>query len=182
MKTTRPAAGEILYRAFTPRWAAEPLSGAGAALSGGRFNRPDVPALYLSLELATAVAEYRQAAPFLPPFTLVTYRSNLPPLVDVRLLDDEWDALWPDWKEDWRALLVNGVEPPSWVLGDMVRAAGHPGMIFPSLAASGGVNIVLFADVLVLAEVLAVVDDGRLPRDGSSWEGGGPGQGRPGES
>lgn len=157
-----------------PRWAAEPLSGAGAAQSGGRFNRHDVPALYLSLELATAVAEYRQAAPFLPPFTMVTYRANLPPLVDVRLLDDEWDALWLDWKEDWRMLLVNGVEPPSWVLGDMVRAAGYPGIIFPSLASDGGVNIALIADVLSPADVLMVMDDGRLPRDGRSWEAGDP--------
>lgn len=170
MKTAGLAGDVTLYRAFTPRWAAEPLSGAGAALSGGRFNRYDVAALYLSIELETAVAEYQQASPFLPPFTMVTYRASLPPLVDLRLLDDEWDALWLDWKEDWRTLLVNGVEPPSWVLGDMTRSAGYAGIIFPSLIAAQGVNIVLFTDALAVAEVLAIQDDGRLPRDGKSWE------------
>lgn len=86
MKLSAPAQC-TLYRAFTPRWAAEPLSGAGAARSGGRFNRFGQPALYLSLHLDTAAAEYAQAAPFLPPFTLVSYRADLPALADVRLLD-----------------------------------------------------------------------------------------------
>lgn len=170
MKTSRLAADATLYRAFMPRWAAEPLSGAGAALSGGRFNRHDVPALYLAFDLATAVAEYQQAAPFLPPFTLVTYRANLPPLVDVRLLDDAWDGLWHDWQEDWRSLVVAGIEPPGWVLGDLVRTAGLPGIIFPSLAHTQGMNVVLFTDALPMSDVLSVLDDGRLPRDGSSWE------------
>nr|WP_180166592.1 RES family NAD+ phosphorylase [Stenotrophomonas sp. SbOxS2]NYT99444.1 RES family NAD+ phosphorylase [Stenotrophomonas sp. SbOxS2] len=164
------ASATTLYRAFTPRWAAEPLSGAGAALSGGRFNRYDVPALYLSLELATAVAEYQQAAPFVPPFTMVTYLATLPALVDVRLLDAEWDELWIDWDDDWRALLVSGIEPPSWVLGDMARFAGYAGIIFPSAAAAGGVNLALFMDSVTAADVLMIQDDGRLPRDGSSWE------------
>jgi RES domain-containing protein len=29
-----------LFRVLTPRWAFQPLSGAGAAKQGGRFNRP----------------------------------------------------------------------------------------------------------------------------------------------
>ena len=99
MKLSAPAQC-TLYRAFTPRWAAEPLSGAGAARSGGRFNRFGQPALYLSLHLDTAAAEYAQAAPFLPPFTLVSYRADLPALADVRLLDASWDALWADWTDD----------------------------------------------------------------------------------
>lgn len=169
MKTSELPADVTLYRAFMPRWAAEPLSGAGAALSGGRFNRHGVPALYLSLELATAVAEYQQAAPFLPPFTMVTYRAKLPPLVDVRLLDGQWDPLWNDWDEDWRTLLVNGIEPPSWVLGDLVRRAGLPGILFPSAAVAGGLNLVLFLGSLAVDGVLSIQDDGRLPRDGRSW-------------
>jgi RES domain-containing protein len=44
------------YRVHTPRWAHAPLSGAGTASHGGRANRPGVPALYLSLELETALA------------------------------------------------------------------------------------------------------------------------------
>ncbi|MCC8617762.1 RES family NAD+ phosphorylase [Xanthomonas vesicatoria] len=158
-----------LYRAFTPRWAAEPLSGAGAARSGGRFNRFGQPALYLAMELDTAAAEYAQAAPFLPPFTLVSYAAELPALADLRLLDSAWDALWADWTDDWRKALVNKVEPVSWVLGDMLREALIPGVIFPSIAAPTGVNVVLFLDMLQPDQVLRVLDDGRLPRDGRSW-------------
>ncbi|KAB7769737.1 RES family NAD+ phosphorylase [Xanthomonas maliensis] len=169
MRLSAPAAC-TLYRAFTPRWAAEPLSGAGAARSGGRFNRFGQPALYLAMELQTAAAEYGQAAPFLPPFTLVTYAAQLPALADLRLLDADWDPLWADWAEDWRKALVNKVEPVSWVLGDLLREADIPGVIFPSVALAGGVNVALFLDRVPPERVLQVLDDGRLPRDGRSWE------------
>ncbi|MFO3707337.1 RES family NAD+ phosphorylase [Xanthomonas codiaei] len=168
MKLSAPAHC-TLYRAFTPRWAAEPLSGAGAARSGGRFSRFGQPALYLSLQLDTAAAEYAQAAPFLPPFTLVSYAAQLPALADLRLLDASWDALWADWTDDWRKALVNKVEPVSWVLGDLLREAQVPGVIFPSMALPDGVNVALFLDMLQPEQVLRVLDDGRLPRDGRSW-------------
>lgn len=168
-----PAQQDVaLYRAFMPRWAAEPLSGAGAALAGGRFNRVSQPALYLSFELTTAVSEYQQTSAFAPPLTLVTYRANLPPLVDLRRLHEGgWDPLWLDWSCDWRQLsIIASVEPPSWVLADLARELGHAGIIFPTQASPGGVNVVLFADVLPLDQLLTVVDpDGVLPRDGRSW-------------
>ena len=129
-----PAQRDVsLYRAFMPRWAAEPLSGAGAALAGGRFNRIAQPALYLSFELTTAVSEYQQTSAFAPPLTLVTYRASLPPLVDLRRLHEGcWDPLWQDWSCDWRQLsIIARVEPPSWVLADLVRQLGHAGIIFP---------------------------------------------------
>ena len=50
--------GTTLYRAHTPRWADRPMSGAGAALKGGRFNREGVEALYLSLEELTALRSW----------------------------------------------------------------------------------------------------------------------------
>lgn len=168
-----PAQPDVpLYRAFMPRWAAEPLSGAGAALAGGRFNRIAQPALYLSFELTTAVSEYQQTSAFAPPLTLVTYKASLPPLVDLRHLHEGcWDPLWQDWSCDWRQLsIIERVEPPSWVLADLARELGHAGIIFPSQASPGGANVVLFADVLPLDQLLTVVDpDGLLPRDGQSW-------------
>lgn len=42
-----------LFRMLSPRWAFQPLSGAGAARQGGRFNRPGQQALYLSFSTQT---------------------------------------------------------------------------------------------------------------------------------
>ena len=59
--------GTTLIRAHTPQWASRSTRGAGAATRGGRFNREGIEALYLSLEVVTALREYPQTAPFLPP-------------------------------------------------------------------------------------------------------------------
>ena len=72
------------YRMHTPRWATAPTSGAGAAAHGGRANRPGVSALYLTLEPETAVREYQQLSPLMPPGTLVSYTVRLAPVVDFR--------------------------------------------------------------------------------------------------
>ncbi len=70
------------YRMHVPKWAVAPTSGAGAARAGGRANRIGTSALYLALEVATAVAEYQQLSPLLPPGTLVSYRVTATPVVD----------------------------------------------------------------------------------------------------
>lgn len=48
MKITRIGPDAVFHRYLTPKWAFLPISGAGAAIDGGRFNRPGVEALYLS--------------------------------------------------------------------------------------------------------------------------------------
>ena len=45
---------------LAPKWAHDPLSGAGAASRGGRHNEPGMAALYMSEQFATAIAEYEQ--------------------------------------------------------------------------------------------------------------------------
>ena len=92
-------AGTLLYRAHTPEWAGRPTSGAGAARKGGRFNREGVEALYLALDDATALREYQQTSPFLPPCTICSYTVALRNLVDLRQLShgDPWDDLWHSW-------------------------------------------------------------------------------------
>ena len=167
-------AGQTLYRAHTPKWASQPLSGAGAAMQGGRFNRPGIPALYLSLEIETAAAEYQQTSSLLPPATLCSYVARLSPLVDLRQLraGAPWDPLWQDWREDWRALYFDQhVEPPSWVLSDLVRAQGCTGIISPSQARPLGTNVVVYTDQIGLnGNTLSVHDpNGLLPRDLASW-------------
>lgn len=165
--------GALFYRAHTPQWAAQPLSGAGAALRGGRFNRPGLHALYLADSPTTAIAEYQQLDSLLPPCTLVTYRVVLRRVVDFRagFAPDQWAPLWQEWSCEWRRMsIVEKIEPPSWVLADEVVQAGFAGIVFPSLRSSG-VNLVVFSDQLGVGDALAVHDPrAALPRDQSSWQ------------
>jgi len=173
MILTHLPAGTTLYRAHTPRWASRPASGAGAAIRGGRFNREGVEALYLSLEELTALREYQQTSPFLPPCTLCSYTATLENLVDLRQLHhgDPWDDLWHDWRENWRHLKFElHIEPPSWVLSDLVRSKGYMGILFPSQTNEGGTNIVVFLDRIKNGNKIEVNDPfGQLPRDQASW-------------
>ena len=61
------ALNSVAYRVHDPKWAFVPTSGAGAGKHGGRANRPGIDAIYLSLELETALAEYRQTDALLEP-------------------------------------------------------------------------------------------------------------------
>jgi RES domain-containing protein len=74
MKIVRLGPDEVFHRFLTPKWAFVPLSGVGAAIDGGRFNRPGVEALYLSRTAQTALEEYRQGASITPPATLAAYK------------------------------------------------------------------------------------------------------------
>lgn len=129
-----------LYRAHRPQWASQPLSGAGAALIGGRLNRPGVHALYLSLSAEAALTEYRQEDPLMPPCTVVGYQADLASVVDFSAGYDPglWDPLWQELTCNWRGMaLLEGIEPPSWNLADQVIAAGHCGILcFPRNARS----------------------------------------------
>ncbi len=161
------------YRMHTPKWASAPTSGAGAAAHGGRANRPGVLALYLALEPQTAVREYQQLSPLMPPGTLVSYTVRLAPVVDFRGGYDRqrWAELWEEFHCDWRELWFNQrVEPPSWVLGDEVLSAGAKGILFASKLAPGGTNLVVFTDALSSEDLLQVYDPtGALPKNQDSW-------------
>jgi RES domain-containing protein len=62
------------------------------------------------------------------------------------------------------------IEPPTWVLSDMVREQGFTGIVFPSQTHESGTNVVVFADRLGDGNSIEVNDpDGQLPRDQASW-------------
>jgi RES domain-containing protein len=161
------------YRMHTPRWATAPTSGEGAAAHGGRANRPGVSALYLALEAETAVREYQQLSPLMPPGTLVSYTVRLAPVVDFRAGYDpsRWPDLWEEFHCDWRELWFNQrVEPPSWVLADETLGAGAKGILFGSGLAPGGTNLVVFNDMVAMDDTLQVYDPtGALPKNQDSW-------------
>lgn len=164
------------HRAFTPRWAHAPESGAGAALAGGRFNRPGVEARYLARTTETALAEYRGESPLLPPATLVTFLVTANSVVDFSSGYDpaRWTRIWDQATSNWKLMaFIEGVEPPSWVIGDIVRDAGYPGILYRSARHANGVCLVLFPDIQSGSAYRALAHDplSALPRDDSSWRG-----------
>jgi RES domain-containing protein len=164
---------EIFHRYLTPRWSFRPTSRAGAAISGGRFNRPGVTALYLSRAPQTALEEYRQGASIAPPATLAAYHVSVAQAVDLSDGYDpaHWSPDWADWDCLWRKIAwIDRQTPPSWLLGDALVSNGDAGLLFPSLRHAGGVNLVLFSDNFSAGDKVEVHDpDSRLPRDQSSW-------------
>ena len=161
----------IVYRVHQPKWSFAPTSGAGAGTHGGRANRPGVNALYLSEKLETALAEYQQLSPLMQPGLMVSYNLSIDCLVDFRSgYASAWDPLWQDFYCDWRDMYFNkGIEPPSWVIGDQVIAAGAKGILFKS-AITGGTNLVIYTDTLTGVNSIDVYDPSNdLPKDQSSW-------------
>ena len=165
------------FRAHDPRWSWTPLSGEGARLHGGRFNPQGVPALYLALDLQTAVAEANQGLPFrmMPPITLVAYEidcKDLVDLTDAKVLKKH-GATQSDLACAWKLLSEEGDPVPSWALAEKLRSASAAGAIVPSFspgAAPEARNLVLWKWSADLPHKVLVIDpDNRLPRDGSSW-------------
>jgi RES domain-containing protein len=128
------------WRIVSPRWHHAPLSGDGAARHGGRWNRPGVPALYMSETLETAVAEYQQELG-VRPGTFVVYEvagARAADLIDGRAARLE-EILGP-WKE---LAFVQRAEPATWRMADDLRYR-FDGVRVPSARHAGGVNLVLW--------------------------------------
>jgi RES domain-containing protein len=144
-----PAAGfhGRCWRVLAPRWAQAPLSGAGAARRGGRYNEPGTEALYMSLDLMTAVAEYEQDLG-IRPGTFCAYEVEVADgIVDLtdaavrrNLGLDEADLFCP-WKE---IAFVRRVRPPTWDVAARLIGEGRAGAQVPSTRQPGGLNLVLW--------------------------------------
>lgn len=173
MIPTRLDPSRPFYRFLTPRWSYLPVSGAGAAAGGGRFNRPGVEALYLSAEPETALAEYQQGSSLVSPGTLAAYHVTANDVVDFSNgFDAEvWAADWTNWATDWRYVArIERRTPETWIIGDALIRAGRRGLLFPSIRRSGGTNLVIFSGNLTSGEGIQVHDpESRLPVDPSSW-------------
>ncbi len=131
---------------MAPKWAYDPLSGAGAARNGGRFNAVGVPALYFSDTIETALAEYSQDLPDRPG-TFCAYTLDIGGIVDLtapsvrdRLGVDE-ALLASPWK---KIALIEKSTPPTWTLARTLIDGGYTGVIAPSVVRPRGRNIVLW--------------------------------------
>lgn len=152
----------IFYRAFPPRWARTPESGAGAAIRGGRFNRPDVEARYLAASAEIALAEYQGESSLLPPATIASFLVTANNVVDFSGGYDaaQWSEIWSEAYCNWKGMaFLDEVEPPSWVIGDLVREAGHPGILYRSARNPEGVCLVLFPELAGPTGFVAPVHD-----------------------
>jgi RES domain-containing protein len=138
-----------LYRALNPIYASEPLSGRGAELYGGRFNRKGTPALYLSLSVMTALREANQAGS-LQPTTLVSYDADIERVFDSRdeaaLRAKGMDgAALSD--ATWRDQMKTAGEAKTQSFGRGLAAAGYHGLLVTSFvpgATDDDLNLVLW--------------------------------------
>jgi len=157
------------WRMLAPRRAFDPLSGAGAARAGGRWNVPGQPALYLSESHATAIAEYQQDLP--RPGTLMAYDVNDQAILDlanptVRHAIGLGDAIL---RLSWKYIRdVERRRPPCWDFVMAVASRGWHGLRVPSVQAPG-TNLVLWRWNEAGASVVRHIDPlGDLPRNQTS--------------
>lgn len=163
----------ICWRIHAPKWAFAPLSGEGAARTGGRWNEPGTPALYLAFEHGTAIREYEQDLGWRPG-TLCAYR------VDVKVADLRDAAtlthlgFTPDmvhcpWKEI--AFTRPGAEVPSWRIAASLKARGAAGAVYHSAVDPSGSNLVMWRWNTGKGDRVQVIDPlADLPRNQYSWE------------
>lgn len=159
-----------LYRALNPIYAREPLSGRGAELYGGRFNRKGTPALYTSLSIMTTLREANQVGS-LQPTTLVSYDADIERIFDCReqaaLRAEGLDAAAladPTWRDQMKAT----GEAKTQAFARALAAAGYHGLLIRSYAAGAtedDFNLVLWQWRDTLPCRLTLIDDkNRLSR------------------
>lgn len=164
------------FRAHDPTWSWTPLSGAGAALKGRRFNWMGLETLYLSLSFNTVFREVSGGfAHRLTPYVLCRYDVDCEDIADLRSDADraslgvalsELDCAWGD-------DLIAGREPASWGVVRRLRAGGTAGILVPSFAngaTEDDQNLVLWRWGPDLPhKVIAYDPTGKLPKNPLSW-------------
>ncbi len=161
----------IVYRAHNPRWSWSPVSGEGARLHGGRFNRIGVAALYTSLSPVTALREAGTLGHPLQPLLLCAYEIDAEPVFDsldsrerdIHAVTDA-ESSCPGWERD----MHRGAVPASQALADRLISAGYVGMRVRSFAPGSDahdLNLVLWRwGDRMPSRVVLIDDEGRLAR------------------
>lgn len=136
------------------------MSGEWAARFGGRFNRRGRPALYLTLEPATALREVSRTRR-MQPTLFISYEARLNGIVDAGASGLDLTVLGAD---DWQRRMDELGIAPSQTLAEGLIEAGAAGLLvrsFAPLAGPDDLNIVLWS---WSTDTLRVIDDeGRLP-------------------
>ena len=157
-------------------WSFSPISGEGAAKTGGRFNRKGEPALYLSLDVMTAFGECTQGlTQRLNPLTMCEYDVDCEPVADLRTDDDrvKFGVSLADMGCAWLSYQRKGKDAPSWLVADRLKAEGFAGLLAPSFAPGAtavNCNLILWRWSHDLPAKVDVFDPShRLPKDQASW-------------
>ena len=130
----------ILWRAYVPRWARDPLSGAGAARLGGRWNTVGQPCLYTALELSTAWAEYNQGFVQHPATVvqLILERARVADLTNGSVLA-QFGQDSSIHRTEWRADMAAGRTPATHRVAEMMLREGYDAIVYhPSFMSPGG--------------------------------------------
>jgi RES domain-containing protein len=146
-------------------------------MHGGRFNAKGTSALYLALDLNTAIIEFNQGFPFrlVPPVTIVSYAVDCDDLIDLSVASERrrLGVTSADMACPWKLLSETGRAIPSWAIADRMAASGAAGIVVPSYspgASADSQNLVLWRWSDALPHQVTIYDPGGdLPRDGSSW-------------
>lgn len=161
------------WRVLAPGRAHLPLSGEGAARNGGRWNAKNTPALYLSADLTTSVAEYQQDIGARPG-TFCAYDIRMDGILDLTRSEVlasvgiDPAQLHAPWKT---ILLVHRGIPPGWRIAERLIGLGANGVLAPSVRSVGGTNLVLWRWNDTPTRVVVALDPQTdLPRDRSSWQ------------
>lgn len=164
------------FRGHDPAWSFSPVSGEGAAITGGRFNRKGEPTLYLALDIMTAVSECTQGFSHrLQPLTMCEYDVDCAEVADLRDEDGRkrHSVELADLACGWLTCLRDRREAPSWLVADKLRKENFCGILVPSFvpgAPASHYNLVLWRWGPDLPHKVAVYDPvGRLPKDQTSW-------------
>ncbi len=164
------------FRAHDPAWSWAPLSGAGAALKGRRFNWPGLETLYLSLTYKTAFAEVSSGFAYrLTPYVLCSYDVDCEDIADLRTEGGRaaHGVALTDLACAWGDALIARREPESWAVVRRLIAQGCAGILVPSFAAGAteeDQNLVLWRWGPEAPHRVRVFDpSGRLPKNQLSW-------------
>jgi RES domain-containing protein len=159
------------FRAHDPNWSWAPLSGAGAALKGRRFNWPGLATLYLSLSFNTVFREVSAGfAHRLTPQVLCSYDVDCADIADLRdgAGREAHGAALDDLACPWAADIAARREPASWGVVRRLLADGCAGALVPCFA-NGATpddqNLVLWCWGPELPHKVTVYDpSGKLPK------------------
>ncbi|NOX92312.1 MAG: RES domain-containing protein [Gammaproteobacteria bacterium] len=166
----------LTYRAHNPAWVFSPVSGAGAAKYGGRFNPVGTEALYTSLSDTGAIAEYQQGFSHRPqPTMLCAYDVDCADIVDLTDSDEQntRHITLSDLASPWESQYDAGSIPTTWEIVSTLLNEGVAGIIVSSFANNApphSKNLVLWDwDDTPPHQIMLIDDNNRMPHNQLSW-------------